>query len=182
VKGEVRSALWAKLLPGHRRWLAVNALLLTAVTNLFVNALIAWVSVRNLLTVPLWAVPVIDRPSTITDTVGTFFLLPLTTCLICTTAVRLEVRRGRLSPLRLSQLGSIVARLPEGRFRRGAVLGAACSFALSPIAVGVLLAADFGDVSRAEFVAYKAALGVALGAIVTPIIALRAMADRASDA
>ena len=177
-----RSARWGNLQPGHRRWLVLNALLLTAVTNVVVNAAIAWMSVRSLRTVPLWAVPVVDKPSTVTDTVGTFFLLPFTTCLICTTAVRLEVRRGRLSPLRLSELGSVLARLPDGRLRRGALLGAVCAAALSPIAVGVLLAANFGDISRAEFVAYKAALGVALGAIVTPIIALRAMADRAPDA
>jgi hypothetical protein len=177
VEVAIQSVRWDKLLQGQRRWLALNAVLLTAGTNLVVNAVIAWLSVSGLRTVPLWAVPLIGKPSTITDTVGTFFLLPLTTCLMCTTAVRIQVRRGRLSPLRLDDVGAILARLPKGRLRRGAVLGAVCSAALSPIAVVVLLAVDFGGVSRAEFVAYKAALGVALGAVVTPVIAVRAMAD-----
>lgn len=172
------SERWGKLLPGQRRWLALNAGLLTATTNLVVNAVIAWLSVRNLRTVPLWAVPLIGKPSTITDTVGTFFILPLTTCVICTTLVRNQVRRGRLSPLPPGEIGAVLARLPDGRVRRGAALGTVSLAAFSPIAVIVLVAMNFGDVSRAEFVAYKAALGVALGAVVTPVIALRAMADR----
>jgi hypothetical protein len=177
VEATTLLARWSNLLPGQRRWLLLNAVVLTAGTNIAINAFIAWLSVRNMPTVPLWAVPLLDKPSLITDTVGTFFLLPLTTCLICTTAVRIQLRSGRLRPLGLGDVGSLLARLPDGRVRRGAVLGAVCAALLSPVAVAALLLTHAGDLSRAEFVAYKAMLGVALGAAVTPAIALRAMAD-----
>jgi hypothetical protein len=36
---------------------------------------------------------------------------------------------------------------------------------------------DFAGLSRAQFAVYKAGIGVALGAIVTPVIALWAMTD-----
>ncbi|MEY2571413.1 MAG: hypothetical protein QOE63_1763 [Acidimicrobiaceae bacterium] len=155
----------------------MNAVVLTAGVNLVVNALIAWVSIGSTSSVPLWAVPLLDEPSTITDTVGTFFLLPLITCVMLTTVVRAQRRRGHLSSGRPVDAGPWLGRLPAGRVRRGAALGAVCCAVLSPIALLVLVIADFGDVSRTTFVVYKAALGVALGAIITPVIAVRALAD-----
>jgi hypothetical protein len=165
------------LLPDQRRWIAIYAVGVTAGTNLVVNALIAWASVSSLSRVPLWAVPLVDKPSTITDTVGTFFFLPLTTCLICTTAVRVEVRARRLSPLAVGELGMRLRRLPSGIVRRGLLLGTASAATFGPLSALVLWTARFGDVTRTEFIVYKAVLGVVLGAIVTPLIALRAMAD-----
>jgi len=51
---------------------------------------------------------------------------------------------------------------------------------LAPPAGIVLVASDFGDISSGDFVLYKAILGVALGAVVTPLIALWAMSDQIS--
>ena len=48
--------------------------------------------------------------------------------------------------------------------------------------VALLVAVDFGHVSPGAFVAYKAGLAVALGALVTPVIALCAMAGVAARA
>jgi hypothetical protein len=48
---------------------------------------------------------------------------------------------------------------------------------LAPAAVAILIATDSGGLSVADFVLYKAILGVALGALVTPAIALLALAD-----
>jgi len=52
---------------------------------------------------------------------------------------------------------------------RGLVLG--------PVSVLVLAAIDFSGLTRGEFALYKAVLGVVLGAIVTPVIAVCGMAD-----
>jgi hypothetical protein len=171
------SVRWDELLPEQRRWIVVNAVVVTAGVNLVVNALIARVSLGSTAIVPLWAVPLLDKPSTITDTVGTFFILPLVTCVMLTTFMGVERRRGRLSPVRSADTASWLGRLPTGRVQRGAVIGAVCTALLSPVAVILLLVADFGDVSTTAFVVYKAALGVVLGAVVTPVIALLAMAD-----
>jgi hypothetical protein len=178
VAASVR-ALWRELSPAHRRWVYLNALLVTALINLLVNAGIAWASLMGERRVPLWSVPLVEKPSTVTDTVGTFFLLPLITCLLCTTAVWYDRARGRLPTLTATAAArALVAYLPGTRLRRGLVLGAMCTVALAPLSVLVLVASDFAGLSTTQFVLYKAALGVALGAIVTPVIAVRAMADR----
>src|SRR4051812_14448982 len=62
-------------------------------------------------------------------------------------------------------------------YRDNFTLGVACVAALAPAAVTILTVTDFGDLSVVDFVLYKAILGVALGALVTPAIALRAMAE-----
>jgi hypothetical protein len=169
--------LWQELAPAHRRWLVQNALLLTALINLLVNVGIAWVSLMGEHRVPLWSVPLVEKPSTITDTVGTFFLLPMITCLLCTTAVWHDLATGRLPALGPGTITqALAARLPATRLRRGLLFGALCTAALAPVSVLVLVVTDFAGLTPGQFVIYKAVLALALGAIVTPAIAVCAMA------
>jgi len=156
----------------QRRWIWLNALLITALLNLAINAGLAWASAAERDAVPLWSAPLVGGPSTITDTVGTLFLLPLITCVLVTTVVRRD-----LAAARVSRRVDLLYLLPGNRFFRGVVLGAAYVAALAPAAVVLLVATDFGGVDPSAFVVYKACLGVALGAIVTPFIALAAMND-----
>ncbi len=175
--GSIRTR-WRALLPAHRRWIWLNALLITAVINLLANAGIAWITVIGQRKIPLWSVPLIDKPSTVTDTVGTLFLLPLITCLLCTTAVWHDLATDRLPPLTgTTGLETLWARLPATRLRRGLVLAVFCTAVLAPVSVLVLVTIDFAGLSAAQFVLYKAVLGIVLGAIVTPVIAVLAMAD-----
>ncbi len=161
----------------HRRWLFWNTIVVAAVANAVLNALIAWVATLGEEEVPLWAVPLVEGPSTTTDTVGTFFVLTFLTTLAVTTTAWHEIRSGRLPPIDFGGAwGRFVARLPRTRLRRAAYLGLLCMVSLGPLAVVVLVALDFGDLSISEFVLYKAVFGVVLGAIVTPPIALAAMA------
>ena len=152
-------------------------MLVTACINVVVNAAIAWVSVMHQRTVPLWSIPRLGHTNTATDTVGTFFFLPLSTCVFCSISVRIALHRKHIGPVPLGEVGSVLGRLPAGLVRRGATLGGLFVVALSPIALLVLVAVGFDDVTKSEFVVYKAVLGVILGLIVTPVIALRAMAD-----
>jgi hypothetical protein len=171
-------SVWRELSADQRRWIFLNAVLVAAVINAILNAAIAWLSVRSEDSVPLWAVPLVDKPSMITDTVGTFFVLPLITTLVITTAAWHDLRRGRLAPLDWAPASpAFTSRLPATRLRRGLVLGAICAVVLGPLAVLVLVALDFGDLSVGEFVLYKAIFGVVFGALVTPPIAMLAMAD-----
>jgi hypothetical protein len=166
---------WRGLHAQHRRWIVINALLITAVVNLAINGVLAWFSVRSQHGVPIWALPAPGKTNLVTDTVGTFFFLPLFTCLTCTTAVWREVRAGRMP--RLEAL-AVPSRFARGRLRRGALLGAITVALLSPIAIAVLVVGQLGTVSTTGFVVYKMVLGVLLGAAVTPVIAVLAMADR----
>jgi len=170
---------WRDLPVQNRRWLLYNAVVVTAIINLIANAGIAWFSVKGQHSVPLWTTPRLGRTTTITDTVGTFFFLPLFTCLFCTTAVYQQVRSGRLARLTLESAPlSVIDRLPQRRWRRGLVMGGICTALLSPLAVPILFGADFDGVSGQTFVLYKATLGVGLGLVVTPLVALRAMLDQ----
>jgi hypothetical protein len=155
-----------------------HAIVGAAIVNFVLSALIAWLSVRSEDSVPRWAVPLLDKPSTIADTVGTFFILPLLTCLIFTAVARRELRHGRVSPLGWSwSPKSVLRRLPRRTFRRGLALGALCTAALGPPAVALIVIIGVDDLSVGEFVTYKAVFGVILGMIVTPIVALWALSE-----
>jgi hypothetical protein len=177
------SFVWGGLPSDHRRYLFWQAIVGAAIVNLVLNAGIAWLSTLNEHEVPRWAVPFVDRPSTITDTIGTFFILPLVTCLIFTTLAHREMREGKLEPLRWTRATHpFLRRLPAGMLRRGLAAGAITTVILGPLAVLAIIALDVGDLTIGEFVAYKAVLGVALGLFVTPILALWAIAEGPPDA
>jgi hypothetical protein len=164
-------SVWRGLSDGQRNWIAVNALVVTAVINASLSALIAWAGVRGADEVPFFAST--GETSIITDSLGTLFVLPLITCLLLTTVVRRELRMGKLDPVRIE----FPVELAESRLLRGMSFGAlTLSLLGAPVALALLLS-GVGDMSPGDFVAYKAAYGVALGAVVTPVIALRAMSD-----
>jgi hypothetical protein len=168
--------VWRETVSEHRRWLFLNTIVIAAVVNAALNALIAWGSAANEDEIPLWAVPLVEGPSLITDTVGTLFILPFLTTLIVTTVVWHELREGRIAPLSKRTSG-LLARIPKTRARRGAYFGAVTTLVLAPPGVLILVLRDPGDVSVGDFVLFKAIFGVVLGAIVTPPIALAAMTD-----
>jgi len=170
---------WRGLHAQHRRWIIINALLITAVVNVVINGALAWFSIRTQHAVPIWGLPAPGKTNVMTDTVGTFFFLPFFTCATCTTAVWREMRAGRLP---LLETLAVPSRLAHGRLRRGAVLGVLTAAILSPIAIAVLAVGHLGNVSPTQFVIYKMVLGVLLGAAVTPVIAVLAMTDRTNAA
>jgi hypothetical protein len=172
------SGSYPSLSGDQRRFMFWHAIVGAAIVNFVLSALIAWLSVRSEDSVPRWAVPLLDKPSTIADTVGTFFILPLLTCLIFTAVARRELRHGRVSPLGWSwSPKSVLRRLPRRTFRRGLALGALCTAALGPPAVTLIVIIGVDDLSVGEFVTYKAVFGVILGMIVTPIVALWALSE-----
>ena len=162
-----------------RHWIIVNAICVTALINVVVNAGIAWLSVGGRSQIPLWAPPLLGGPSTTTDTVATLFLLPFITCVVATAAVRHDLRRGSLQPLQRSAL-PLLARLPAGSVRRGAMLGVMSVAAFAPPAIVVLVAVHADDLSVSDFVIFKTLFAVVLGLLVTPLIAFAALSDSAA--
>jgi len=159
--------------------LIVNALAVTAVINALVNAVIAWATSTGERTIPLASIPLLQRPSTLTDTLGTLFVLPFLTTLLVTTAVRRDQRLSRLGPLRLEPgCARTLVRFPPSQLWRATIAGAGCLALLGPPCAVVLVMTGFAGITQATFVLYKAAFGVALGMLVTPVIALAAMTDQ----
>lgn len=171
-----RTARWSQLRAEHRRWILINALAVSAVINVVVSAALAWLSAAGQARVPQVGWPLVDGPSVLTDTVGTFFLLPFITTLCCTTAIRSYQRRGLLPPLAGDlHTHSLLDRLPSGTIFRGFVLGGTTTAILSAPAIPFVLLLDSAGMSTSYFVAFKAVLGLALGAVITPAVAIYAM-------
>ena len=160
----------------HRRFLLRDALLIAALVNGALSALIAWLVTVGEDEVPLSAVPLAEGPSVLIDTVGTCFVLPFLTTLAITTVVWKEMRDGHLA--RIPRVaGSFAERLPRTRLRRATWIGVICLVLFGPIAAAGVLLFDYGDISVGEFVLFKAIFGIALGMIVTAPIARIAFGD-----
>ncbi len=169
--------MWRQLPAPHRRWVVVNALCATAAINVVVNAAIASLAVRGQAGVPLWGRPLVET-STFWNLVGTLFLLPLITSALTTTVVRRDIRLGSLAPLTtLRSTRPWLAKLPSGRLRRGVAFGVIAVVLLAPLLTLALVVSGFPELTKGQFVVCQVAFAVALGSIVTPIIALYAMAD-----
>jgi hypothetical protein len=170
-------SVWRELPAANRRWLVTRALAVTAAINAVVNAAIAWLSVAGQGSVSMWGAPLVET-SIFWNVAGTLFLLPLITCVLTTTAIRADIRSGSLPPLTgLRSAHRWLASLPFPRWRRGAVVGALAVVVLAPPLVLVLVAAGLGDLNEGQFVLYQTVFAVLLGVMVTPPIALCAMAD-----
>ena len=105
--------LWRETVSEHRRWLLLNTIVIAAVVNGALSALIAWGSAANEEEIPLWAVPFAEGPSLAVDTIGTFFILPFLTTLIITTVVWHELRERRIAPLTQADVGTARATFPR---------------------------------------------------------------------
>jgi len=151
----------------------------TAFVNAALNATIAWVSSAGERSVPLVSIPLFQKASTLTDTLGMLFVLPFLTTLLETASIRREQGLGRLAPLRLGPAyARWLSRLPSRPLRRAAVFGLGCLVILGPICALLLFGTDFGRIAQSTFVLYMAIFGVSLGMVVTPLIAVAAMAER----
>jgi hypothetical protein len=159
----------------NRRWLVVNALGVTAVINVVVNFVVAWLGTRGAHSIALWATP-LKRPSTIADTMGTTFILPFMTTVLCTRAVEREIRTGTIPPLLHDcQVRRLVSRLPKRVLPRALIVASWSALTIGSMALVVLVVTRLGGLSVPSFLMFKVAFAVGLGLVVTPVIALAAM-------
>jgi hypothetical protein len=168
---------WRELPAPNRRWLVVNAVIVTALINAIVNLLIAVGAVGDRDSVPMWGAPLIE-PSVFWDLIGTLFLLPLITGALTTAAIRRDIRGGSLPPLAASFGG---ARGGAPGWQRGAELGAVAVVCMAPPLLIVLAVLGFPELSKSQFIAWHTGFAVALGILVTPLLAILAMADPGED-
>jgi hypothetical protein len=173
--------IWGQLPEAHRRWIVTRAIVATAVFNVIINVVTAWLGVQGQEEVPSWGAPLVET-SIFWNLLGTLFLLPLITCALVTTAVRYDVTTGSLTSLnRLRSTFDWLAALPAKRLRRGLTLGVIAVTVLAPALILALAALGFPELTQSQFVLCQTAFAVTLGGLVTPIIALFAMADPPGD-
>ena len=159
--------------PTHRRYLLLEQGIGSAVFNFAINAVIAWLMFRTADEVPLWG-----RQSIAADTIGTSLILPLMTCLIVTPVVRRHVRAGKVAWLGWTRESHApLGWLPRGTFARALVIGLVCMAALSPLTLLVVTWLHVESLSLSRFVLFKATFAALEALVVTPLVALWAIAE-----
>jgi hypothetical protein len=159
--------------PSHRRYLLLEQGIGAAVFNFVLNGAIAWLLFRTQDEVPLWG-----QQSIAGDTIVTSLLLPLITCLIVTPMARRHVRGGRIVPLGWTrETHGALGWLPRGTVARAFVLGLLCMVAISPLTLLGLALLHVAKLGMWKFVLFKASFAAAEALVVTPLIALWAIAE-----
>ncbi len=164
--------------PAHRRYLVLEQGIGAAVFNFGLNAGIAWLLFRSQDVVPLWG----DR-SIAGDTVATSMILPFLTTLIVTPTARRQLRAGRVSPLGWTRATHPpLGWLPRGTLARAFVLGLVCAIVLAPLTLFVLMRLHVADLGLGRFIVFKAGFAAAEALVVTPLVALWAIAETPAPA
>jgi hypothetical protein len=157
----------------RRRYLLLEQGVGAAGFNFVLNGIIAWLLFRTQDEVPLWG-----QQSIAGDTIVTSLLLPLITCLVVTPMARRHVRAGRIAPLGWTRASHpALGWLPRGTAARAFVLGAVCMVTLSPLTLTVLALLHVANLGMWKFVLFKASFAAAEALLVTPLVALWAIAE-----
>lgn len=160
------------LTPAQRTFLTHQQIIAPALFNLALNAGLAWLLFRNHTPIPLWG-----DPSIAGDLLATLFLLPFFTCLAVTPLVRKAARDGKVAPLAIAPRQHPVLRLmPRSIWARAGLVGLACLVLLGPPSLLVLSLLGIDNVSLAAAVPFKGLFAALLGALVTPLLAMYALA------
>jgi hypothetical protein len=161
------------LAPINRRSLRAHAAL-GLVLNFFLNGAAAWFSFP-----PVGRIPLFARGNCVAgDAVGTSFFLPLTTCLVLTPIVRRALApRGTTPPIARASLPAAIRLLPRNFVGRGALVGLACALTIAPATLALLGACGVEAMGRVDVTVFKAVYTALLGALVTPLLGLRALGD-----
>jgi hypothetical protein len=159
----------------HRHYLRNESLISTGI-NLAVNAAFAVALFHSYASIPLYG-----PRSVLGDTIATVFMLPFITCMIVTPLTRVRVRAGRVAGYAwVAGQRPFLQYLPANTLSRAILLGTAAAAFLPPILVAVCAALGVTNLGFVPFLVYKCALGATLAALVTPVIALRALGVDAS--
>jgi hypothetical protein len=159
--------------PGVVQYLLIGQAFIPIFINFTINFVTGWLTFRGSPTVSTWA---FDKGAAL-DTIGTCYFLPAITCLICTTIVRRHVQRGVMPLLPIQDAPRWI------QWFRGHLLWRATKFGIVGLTVfaGPVYAAYcvFAEdtISTPQFLLIKIAFAVALGIVVTPLIALVALTD-----
>jgi hypothetical protein len=158
----------------HWRWVTLNALIGTAITNLVVNFGIGLFSARGIHHVPTWSISAV-HPGVTSDLLGILFTLPLITCVLVSLGIRRELADGKLAQLDAAVFGRWAMLTIASTGKRALRFGiATIVLAGPPLLIATAIAARHG-MSHNEFVTFHVAMTVTLGLLVTPLIALAAM-------
>jgi cytochrome P450 len=155
----------------QRKYLMTWLVISPAMINFLANGGVAWLLSR--LGVNFWA-----EESLAVDTLLTLFLVSFLTALIVRPIIHQVVRQGDLSAVSWSRRDVIWLRwLPAGKWTRAVVVGLVAAILGGAIILGLGQLLGIGTLSATTAIIFKATYTALLAAIITPILALAALAD-----
>jgi len=161
----------------QRSFLVKDQVIGPIVINALLNGGLAWLALRHHAPVTMGGDPGIAR-----DVLGTLFILPFLVALIANRLAKHGAQSKGLEPFRFGiEVPAWVRRLPSGRYARAALLGLVALVVLGPVLIGLLKALGVEAMSLGAFVVFKAVLAGALAGVVTPVSALYALGELASE-
>ena len=162
--------------PEQRRYLFVECAIGAAIINALINGGLGWAATRGLSEFPMWKVPGVAS-----DFLATAYGVSFGTCLGAAVQARIDISRGRITPPATipERLSPIVAAMPRGLLARAIALGMVSAIALGPFVLAGLYWSGQPALARGTYIAIKAAFSAVEGAVVTPVIVLAALLDRA---
>ena len=162
--------------PAQRRYLFVECSIGAAIINALLNGGLGWVATLGLTEFPVWKVPGVAG-----DFLATAYGVSFGTCIGAAIQARIDIGRGRITPPTSlpPRLAPVVAALPRRLLARAIALGVASTVALGPFILLGLFLSGQAALARGTFIAVKAAFSAVEGAVVTPVIVLAALLDRA---
>lgn len=160
----------------HQKYLARDQVIGPFVINFLINALAPWLAFRDLPQIDVWG-----SRSVFGDMVATMFVLPLLICLIATPLVRRLARKGKAPIASESDVPAwLLKLLPRGLGARALVTGTVVCLVTSPLILGFLVLTGWEQVGVPQFAITKGVFCGVLAAVISPPLALRAMAEVAT--
>jgi hypothetical protein len=159
--------------PAQRQFVVLEQCLGAAIVNFILNAGIAWLMFGHAREVPLWG-----QQSIAGDTIGTCVVLPLLTCLIVTRIAQGRIRAGAFAPLGWT-VGThpLLDWVPRRTLWRGLGFAAITVLTLAPLTLFALHSLDLQAMKPGTFILFKAGFAVAVGLVVSPLVAVVAIAE-----
>lgn len=159
----------------HRDYLIREQVIGPALINFVINALIGWSIFHALDEIPIWG-----DPGVAGDLVVTLFALPLVVCLIATPLVRMAAKKGKVPSLPQGlQSQPWISRLPNHLFVRALFFATVTALIGGPLVLALLKMSGLESMSLTTFIWIKGGVSALAAALISPPIALRAIADSA---
>jgi hypothetical protein len=156
----------------QRKYLVHEQIVGGALVNGVINAVLGWLTFRHHPIVPMQG-----DPSILNDVIATSVLMPLFICVIATPLVRKALQAGKAQALDTpSAARTMILWLPANSFLRGGLLAAAALATCTPLLLGALLLFGVNGMSVAGFATLKFFYAGTLAGLVSPIVAVYAMA------
>ena len=166
------------LAQAHRQYLIRDQMIGPFVINFVLNAGIAWLMFGN-----LGHLSVSGDPGAIGDLIVTMFALTFLICVIATPLVRKLYTASKIPALASKDdVPGWIMKLPGNLLARAVLCALVVALITAPVIIGFFTATGWSQVSATSYTLGKGLLCGVIAVLVSPPLALRAMADAAERA